>query len=100
MKTKVPNDIFKKIKDFWERNKHKEVPEQYSTGYTIVNFWDAPAYMVSFEDDNIPEGRSVKVQVWEGIRSIVEEWVGRAVYETSLYGVRKYTNGSILATRK
>jgi hypothetical protein len=45
-------------------------------------------------------GWDLKSEVWKAVKPIVEEWVGRPVYETSLYGIRKYTNGAILSTRK
>ena len=45
-------------------------------------------------------GLDVKQAIWDGLRPVIEEWVGRPVYETSLYGIRKYTGGAVLATRK
>ncbi|CAE7710982.1 unnamed protein product, partial [Symbiodinium microadriaticum] len=35
--------------------------------------------------------------VWTGVQPIIEEWIGRNVSPTSLYGVRIYTRGAILS---
>jgi hypothetical protein len=96
----VPQDLWEIILAFYNNNADKEKIEEFTTGYTIVNFWDAPSYMTSFEDPDIPEAANVKQKIWDGVRPIIEEWVGRPVYETSLYGIRKYTHGAILAPRK
>lgn len=67
-------------------------------GATIVNSWDAPSYMVSFEDPEFVGGIRVKEQIWEGMRPVIEEWTGHKLQPTSLYGIRIYTEGSVLAT--
>jgi hypothetical protein len=49
-KAKVPAETWKLIKKFYDDNKHKEKLERWGRGYSIVNYWDAPSYMISFED--------------------------------------------------
>ena len=43
-------------------------------------------------------GQNLKQQIWDGVRPVLEEWTGKKLKETSLYGIRIYTEGSILAT--
>lgn len=42
----------------------------------------------------------MKQRIWDGVKPIISEWVGRELVDTSLYGIRVYPEGSILATRK
>jgi hypothetical protein len=34
------------------------------------------------------------------VKPIISEWVGHELRDTSLYGIRVYSDGAILATRK
>jgi prolyl 4-hydroxylase len=98
-KIKAPKQLYALIKSFYDRNKHKRRPEQWGRGYTYTNHWVAPTFMVSTEDTNLEgAGNELKAQIWEGIRPIIEEWTGHKIKPTSLYGVRVYTDGAILAT--
>lgn len=45
-------------------------------------------------------GQSLKQRIWDGVKPIISEWVGHDLKDTSLYGIRVYKEGSILATRK
>jgi len=40
----------------------------------------------------------VKQQVWDGVKPIIEEWTGKKLEATSLYGIRVYRDKAILAT--
>jgi hypothetical protein len=42
----------------------------------------------------------LKQRIWDGVKPIISEWVGHELKDTSLYGIRVYKEGSILATRK
>ena len=55
--------------------------------------------MISFEDGSFRDGAATKQLLWQHVQPIIEEWVGRKVEPTSLYGIRIYTENSILATR-
>lgn len=99
-KLRVPAEPWKALRDFYDANKHKEKLESWPRGNTYVNHWDAPSYMISFEDRSLRGGIDVKEKIWEGVKPIIEAWVGRPIKPTSLYGIRSYKRGSILATRK
>ena len=49
-KTRVPEELFKEIKQFYEENKDKDHLEAWPAGNTYVNNWASPTYMISFED--------------------------------------------------
>lgn len=97
-KRKVPPEVWQALSNFYQKNKHNAVEEKWSRGYTYVNHWESPSYMVSVEDTRlIGAGQELKQLIWDGVKPIIEEWVGRDIYPTSMYGVRIYTNNSVLA---
>ena len=55
--------------------------------------------MVSFEDSSFREGQQVKQLIWEACKPVLEEWTGKKLEPTSLYGIRVYHDKAILATR-
>ena len=97
---RAPKEAWEPLIEFFEKFKDKKKIEKWYTGATIVNSWESPSYMVSFEDPEFKGGLLVKQKIWDGVRPVIEEWVGHKVQPTSLYGVRIYTSGSVLATRK
>ena len=39
-----------------------------------------------------------KDKIWAGAKPILEAWTGQTLKPTSLYGIRRYLDGGILAT--
>lgn len=101
-KMKVPEEIFKEIKAFWDENKGKgEMNENWPRGNTYVNAWEVPSFMVSLENSNLRGGFDLKQRIWAALNPILSEWVGgRELEPTSLYGIRVYKRNAYLATRK
>jgi prolyl 4-hydroxylase len=67
-------------------------------GNTYTNNWVAPTYMVSVEDSSLRGGgRGLKQHIWDAARDTIQEWTGEELTECSLYGIRIYTEGSVLA---
>jgi hypothetical protein len=96
---KAPEHVWKLIKEFWEKNKDKRTEENWGVGNTYTNNWESPSYMVSVEDQNLRGGgRILKKAIWDAARDTIQEWTGQELTECSLYGIRVYTEGSILAT--
>lgn len=59
----------------------------------------SPSKLVSVEDNNMEgAGFLLKQSVWDAARSTIEEWTGQRLAECSLYGIRVYEEGAILAT--
>ena len=97
-KMRAPEGVWKPLIEFWEENKLKEKAEQWPRGNTYVNNWEVASYMVNFEDKSLRGGFDVKKIVWDAAKPILEEWTGKKLEPTSLYGVRVYKNGAVLAT--
>lgn len=98
-KIKAPAAVFKLIKEFWEANKETKENENWFTGNTYVNHWDSPSHMVSVENTRLRGGGSrLKNKVWNAAKETLQQWTGEELAPCSLYGIRVYTEGAVLAT--
>ena len=98
-KIKAPSGVFELIQDFWEKNKENKSPEKWNSGNTYTNHWVAPTYMVSVEDTGLRGGGTyLKNKIWDLAKTTLEEWTGEELTPCSLYGIRIYTENSVLAT--
>ena len=103
-KIKTPPKVWELLRDFWEKNNptdniHQAKPENWSKGNSYVNHWVSPTYMVSVEDTGLRGGGyKLKDAIWDAAKSTLEAWTGEELRPCSLYGVRVYTEGAILAT--
>jgi len=98
-KIKTPPELFKLIKDFWEKNKDSRKKEQWFAGNTYTNHWDSPTHMVSVEDTSLRGGGyRLKQKIWDAAHDVIQEWTGEELTQCSLYGIRVYEEGAILAT--
>ena len=98
-KLKLPAEPWAIISSFYANNKGKETLEQWPRGNTYVNHWDSPSYMISFEDGQLRgSGNVIKNQIWNAVKPILEEWTGKKLRQTSLYGIRIYKDKAVLAT--
>merc|ERR1711862_263676 len=98
-KIRTPEHLFKLIKDFWEKNKETRKDEGWFVGNTYTNHWDSPTKMVSVEDTSLRGGGSrLKQKIWDAAKETMEEWTGEELTQCSLYGIRVYPEGAILAT--
>lgn len=98
-KLKLPTEVYAIIKTFYENNKNKPHLENWPRGNTYTNHWDAPTYMISTEDSKLRgSGNKLKNSIWNGVKPILEDWTGHKLKPTSLYGIRLYHHGAILAT--
>jgi len=98
-KIKTPPAVWKLIQDFWEKNKDNQKPENWFKGNTYTNHWDAPTSMVSVEDTSLRGGGSrLKGAIWDAAKNTIQEWTDQELTQCSLYGIRVYTEGAVLAT--
>jgi len=66
-----------------------------------VNHWEGDSYMVSVEDSNLKHGGFIlKQSIWNAARDTLSEWTGQQMAECSLYGIRVYKEGAVLAPRE
>ena len=97
-KIRAPKAVFDLLKEFWEKNKDQEREEQWPVGNIYVNHWQGPTAMVSVEDTSLEGGGFVlKQHIWNAARDTISEWTGQQLAECSLYGIRVYKEGAVLA---
>ncbi|CAB9496503.1 Ankyrin Repeat [Seminavis robusta] len=98
-KIKAPEAVFKVIQEFWNKNRHRALEESWPKGNTYVNHWEGRSLMANVEStDMVGGGQVIKQQIWNAARDTIQEWTGQRVAECSLYGVRIYEEGAVLAT--
>mmetsp|Transcript_7159 Transcript_7159/g.8293 ORF Transcript_7159/g.8293 Transcript_7159/m.8293 type:complete len:475 (+) Transcript_7159:72-1496(+) len=97
-KIKAPKEAWDLIKKFWDENKGNPKAENWGVGNTYTNNWDTHSKMVSVEDNGLRGGGSaIKQKIWDAARDTISEWIGHELTPCSLYGVRVYYGGSVLA---
>lgn len=94
---RAPGNIVELVTNFWEKNRYNQVKERWPDGNTYTNSWEASTYMVSVDDKRLRgSGSQLKSKLWDATEEIIEDWTNEDLEPTSLYGIRVYTNGSIL----
>ncbi|KAL7510816.1 hypothetical protein ACHAXN_008541 [Cyclotella atomus] len=97
-KVLAPERVFEMLSHHWKNNQDNKEKEVWPTGNTYVNYWTSPTYMVNVEDSKLRgAGYNLKGKIWEGVKPILDEWTCMELEPSSMYGVREYTRGAILA---
>jgi prolyl 4-hydroxylase len=97
-KIKCPESVYKLVKEFWDQNRNNGDEEQWFTGNTYTNHWESKSYLISVENTKLRGGGgALQNAIWDAARSTIEEWTGEELTPCSLYGIRVYGNGAILA---
>lgn len=67
--------------------------------YSDTNHWKQQTWMVSVEDTKLRGGGfQLKQKIWNAAQTSIQEWTGEELTQCSLYGIRVYKEGAILAT--
>jgi len=91
-KTRVPDDIWEIIMEFYHANKQTQTKEQWADSNTYTNHFEAPSYMI-----HLPEAGGLKPSIFNGLKPVLAEWSGVDELEaTACYGIRIYTNNARL----
>ena len=97
-KVRLPSHVFQPIYEFWIKNKDKETDESFFPGSTFINYWNDPSKFVDITREDLPGGgEPILNQLWESTLEIMKTWTGQPLFPSSLYGIRVYKKGSILA---
>ena len=97
-KVKAPEHVFDLLTNYWKTHYEHRQQEKWPKGNTYVNHWSSPTYMVNVEEQSLRGGGySLKQKIWQGVKPILEEWTGMELEESSMYGIRQYTDGAILS---
>lgn len=87
------------LTNFWNENSKNEITsETWNKGNTYTNHWSSPTMMLNIEDSSLTGGgERLRTAVWDESRTLLEEWAGVELSPSSLYGIRVYTEGAVLA---
>ncbi len=99
-KVPTPAGVMKTLTDFWTHNMEWSWREYWNEGHTYVNHWDMRTRMLDIGRDDFPVVLSSKDkwQMIKEIQNVVESWTNQKVVLTSVYGIRIYREGAILAS--
>jgi len=93
-KVKSPEKAFRVLKQVWETKQDYIVDEYWDEGSVYVNHWAAGSQIL---DIHRVLGQSGVDRITDEVQGVLEHWSGVPLVPTSLYGIRAYTDASILA---
>ncbi len=97
-KIRAPEHVFQLLQEFWEKNKHKEADESWFAGNIFVNYWKEPSKFVDVAREDLEGGgQELLDELWDSSIKTISEWTGQALVPSSLYGIRVYKEGAVLA---
>ena len=91
----IPHNVHTILQEFWESTADWETrakTEVWDPSNTYVNHWESPTLLLDLSLS--------KKQKWElvhGVQKVLETWTQSPLVLTSMYGIRIYTEGSVLA---
>lgn len=96
-KIKAPPEIYSLIREFWGKNNESQEIE-WSHVNVYHNMWDVPPTICNVQEEKFEGGGyELKMKIWDKVLEVLEEWTGKYLAHCSIWGVRSYHNGSILA---
>lgn len=90
-KIKTPERISRLLEDFWERKRDQQEIE-WGHVNTYHNMWDSPPTVCDVQKEP-----NLRTDIWDAAKGVLEAWTGKYLAHCSIWGIRKYHNGSILA---
>jgi prolyl 4-hydroxylase len=94
-KIRAPVETFQLIRDFWEKYKHDNETEWHTVN-TYHNMWESPPSIINVQEPSKGGGPELSGAIWESARQTLEEWTGMHLSPCSIWGIRIYSNNSIL----
>ncbi|KAL7534919.1 hypothetical protein ACHAXR_006158 [Thalassiosira sp. AJA248-18] len=93
-KVRAPASMMNLLSKFWNNKQFSSVTnipnETWPPGNTYTNHWSSPTKMLNVDSP-------IRRAIWDASKEILEEWTGVELSQSSLYGVRVYTEGAVLA---
>ena len=89
-KIRAPDEVTSMLREFWNSHHLEQTEEDWPKANTYVNHWVAPTYFVPLDAHR-------ENALAELIRPVLEAWTGQKLILTSVYGIRIYKEGAVLA---
>ena len=90
----APRVVEKMLTEVWEAHKGEQTPELWEKGNIYVNHWESQTSMVDI-GRYLSEERMW--QIVDEVQSVLEAWTKQALVLTSVYGIRVYKDGAVMA---
>ena len=90
----APQVVEKLLTEVWEAHKGEQTPELWEKGNIYVNHWESQTSMVDI-GRYLSEERMW--QIVDEVQSVLEAWTKQALVLTSVYGIRVYKDGAVMA---
>lgn len=100
VKVPVPAPLLQSLQNFYFSNKDRASQPEWTNFNNYQNSWESPSTIVRIEDESLAGGgQELQAKIWEEAKPILEDWIGgdTPLEPVSLYGIRQYHRGSILA---
>jgi len=95
-KDRIPQGLFQDILNFYNNGKMVATPEFDPSDNTDHLSDFIKSKETYYPTEMIPLTDQLKVEIFNGIEGILQEWVGRQIEPTYCYGIRSYKRGASL----
>jgi prolyl 4-hydroxylase len=94
-KVKAPAKTFSILSDYWTKHNTTEAnrKEDWDDANIYVNHWETETHVLPIDGLSSTERKLMIHQV----RDVLEQWTSTQLLPSSVYGIRSYHNGSVLA---
>ena len=89
-KIKAPDQVTTILREYWKAHESEQEVEFWPKENTYVNHWASPTYILPLDSNS-------ESQLAELVRPVLEAWTGQQLILTSIYGIRIYKEGAVLA---
>jgi len=98
-KVHTPPKVADLLKKFWDKNERHLWPEFWDDGNTHVNHWEVPTALLDIGRQDLPHSFTTQEYntIIRSIQDTLESWTNQRLVLTSVYGIRVYGEGAILA---
>ena len=95
---KAPKEAMKLLTDFWNEHKDEQTRESWESANTYVNHWEQDTFFLQIPSDDIDGEGAMSDKIFDLVYPVVSNWIGGLeLTATSLYGIRVYKAGAVLA---
>ena len=83
---KFPEDEFKLLLNFYEKNKENRVKEIKEVGDTTNNYWESPSYLIDTGDKELGGGDELEIPILKAAGEILSKWFNIPLKFSMIYG--------------
>lgn len=93
-KTKMPTELFEKVNLFYHENRESLADEHVQGGFIFGGNSAAKKRKTSSSVVNLTP--ALRHEVHDALKPLMEDWCGKSLEPTFVYGIREYHNGAVL----